>query len=99
LDDPQQNQVIMSKYISEIINDIKTNPETWKRYGNAGLQKGDIIIRDCGNGHKCLLWFTSVVEVEIDGIQCWELLTWLDKYRMEETFLWWMRNATLAMMK
>ncbi len=89
----------MSKYISEIIKDIRTNPETWKRYGDSGLQKGDVIIHQCGNGHWLFMgWMTSVVEVTINGKDTWGKTTWRDKYRIEETFLWWMRNASLVMM-
>jgi len=89
----------MSRYINEIIKDIKTNPETWKRYGDNGLQKGDVIIHQCGNGNKLFMcWMTSVVEVTINGKDTWGKTTWRDRYRIEEAFLWWMRNASLAMM-
>jgi len=89
----------MSKYISEIIKDIRANPETWKRYEDNGLQKGVVIIKDCGNGHRLLMaWMTSVAEVNINGKDTWGKTTWRDKYRVEETFLWWVKNASLEMM-
>jgi len=84
----------MSRYINEIIQDIKTNPETWKRYGDSGLQKGDVIIHQCGNGHKFFMGrITSVVEVTINGKDTWSNASWRDKYRIEETLLWLIRNA------
>ena len=89
----------MSKYISEIIKDIKTNPKTWKRYKDNGLQKGNVIISSCGNGHRLLFaWATSVADVTINGKETWAHTTWIDKYRIEETYIWWMKNATLEMM-
>lgn len=86
-----------SSYITEIIKDITINAGTWKRYKDKGLQKGNIIIRNCGNGHKFLWgWSTSIAEVVINGEEC-TALTRSDKYRIEETFIWWMRNASLLM--
>lgn len=88
----------MSKYITEIVKDIRSNPETWKRYGNYGLQKGNIVMSGFGNGHKLLWgWCTSVVDVTINNKDA--KLTFIDKYRLEETYKWWMRNATLAMIE
>lgn len=90
----------MSQYINEIIKDIRTNPQSWKRYNNDGLQKGDIVIDNTGNGHKLYFgWLGSVVNVKIKGKDSWGLLTQRDKYRLEEAFLWWIRNSTLARMQ
>lgn len=91
----------MSKFIDEIIEDIKTSSDTWVRYGDKGLQKGDIIIDKCGNGHKFIFgWSTSVVDVIInDKDSSWGKMTWADKFRIEEAFLWWIRNASLEMMR
>jgi hypothetical protein len=93
-------QLIMSKFIDEILEDIRKTPESWVRYGNDGLQKGDIIISQCGNGHKFFMgWATSIVEVTINGKDSWGKTTWRDKYRAEEAFLWWMRNASVKMLQ
>lgn len=87
----------MSKYVDEIIKDIRTNPQTWKRYGNNGLYKENIIIQDCGNGHKLFFaWFTSIVDVFIELKKT--PTTWRDAYRLEEAFIWWVRNASLSML-
>lgn len=89
----------MSKFINEIIEDIRNHPETWVRYGKDGLQKNDIIIDGCGNGHKLFFaWMTSIVEISVNKKEVWGHITWRDKYRMEETFRWWIRNASLQMM-
>ncbi len=88
----------MSKYITEIVADIKANPKSWKRYKEDGLQKDEIIIGLCGNGHKLFfLWATSLVVVITNGNKSFGL-TFYDKYQIEEAFLWWNRNATLKMM-
>ncbi len=89
----------MSKYINEIIKDVRSNPETWRRYGNDGLEKDNIKIHQCGNGSKYFIfWMTSVVEVTINGKDTWGKTSWRDKYRIEEIVLWWMRNASLVLM-
>jgi hypothetical protein len=90
----------MSKYVSEIIKDIRSNPNAWTRYGSRGLQKDNIKISNCGNGHKLLWgWSTSIVSVEINNNDVPDHLTWRDKYRLEETFKWWIENASLPMMQ
>jgi hypothetical protein len=86
----------MSKYVDEIIKDIRSNPETWERV-KGGLKKGSVYVYDFGNGHKWFGgWFTSIVSVSIDGIET-KCLSWRDKYRLEEAFKWWMRNSTVEM--
>lgn len=90
----------MSKYVIEIIKDIKSNPNSWNRYGDNGLKKDDVIIKDCGNGHKYFFgWATSVVSIIINEKDTWTTLTWFDKYKIEEAFKWWMKNASLDMIK
>ena len=89
----------MSKYIDEIIKDIRTNPELWRRYKGSGLQKGKITITQTGNGHKFFFgWGTSIVSVFINGDTAYST-TWRDHYRLEQIVIWWNRNASLSMMK
>jgi len=86
----------MSKYVDEIIQDIKSYPGSWSRYGYDGLGKNNVHITGCGNGSKYLFfWLGSVLDVEIEGMSCCAAMTWADKYRLEEVYLWWMRNATI----
>jgi uncharacterized protein YdcH (DUF465 family) len=87
-----------SKYIQELIHDIRTRPESWSRYGENGLKKNNIKIKEFGNGTKYMLWITSIADPVIDGKSTWSHLSWWDKYCLEETFIWWMRNATLDML-
>lgn len=90
----------MSYYIREIVEDIKNSPKTWKRYGENGLQKNGVIIKKCGNGSKYfMLWLTSIAEVEVNGKGDFYSTSWSDKYRIEEAFLWWMRNASVEMLR
>lgn len=88
----------MSKYIDQIVYDIRNNPETWKRTYDNELSKWDIKIRKLWNGSKLFFyWFTSIVEVKINWI-CSNMddLTISDKANIEETFRWWIRNSDLS---
>jgi hypothetical protein len=87
-----------SKFIQEIIHDIRTRPESWHRHGEDGLKKGNTTIKNCGNGTKYFLWITSIADPVIDGKSTWSHLSWRDSYCLEETFIWWMRNATVDML-
>lgn len=90
----------MSKYINEIVQDIRTNPKSWKRKGDYGLQKGNISIEHCGNGTWWFLFYLlSIVQVTINGIESnLHHLSPMDKVRLERTFNWWLRNASLDML-
>lgn len=90
----------MSKFVDEIIEDVKNNPKTWSRYKERGLKKGNIKISDCGNGSKLFLfWFTSIVDIYVNDKSTWVSTSWRDRYRLEELFLWWMRNASVEMLE
>jgi len=84
----------MSKFINEIIKDIIDNPTQWVRNGECGLKKEGIKLSNFGNGK-----LISIVRVEINGIDCFHQTTWKDKYRLEEVYSWWMKNASIAMME
>lgn len=85
----------MSKYIDEIVKDIKENPESWRRKGSNGLIKDDILISDTGNG-----WITSIASVEVAGlIDGFGQFSLMDRINIERVFKWWIRNASLGMMK
>jgi len=90
----------MSKFVSEVINDIKKNPESWVRQGDYELKKDNVVISRFGNGHILFLgWMTSIIEVRINDKTSWGHLSWLDKIRIEECVSWWFRNATIEMLK
>lgn len=90
----------MSKFVDELVLDIRTNPQDWKRYGDEGLIRDDVYVGPCGNGSKYFMfWLTSVVDVIIGGKSTSEHMTWRDKCRLEEAFLWWMRSQSLEALK
>lgn len=90
----------MSKYIDEIVKDIRNNPESWTRFENSGLKKDDIIVAQCGNGHILFLgWITSIVEVRINGKHNFGFMSYIDKIKLEEAFQWWMSKANIKMMQ
>lgn len=84
----------MSKYINEIIEDIKTNPLKWQVIYNGmyadGIKSGDIEIKDMGNGSIFLLWHTSVIKAAVKGAII--PTTYIDRFKLEETLKWWFRN-------
>jgi len=89
----------MSKYVREIVKDIRENPDLWVRDRWNGIKKGDIRIYGCGNGSKWFFgWATSIVSLSICGKECYAL-TIGDRYALEEAVKWWMRNASLKMIQ
>lgn len=91
----------MSKYVNEIIRDIKSNPEFWERSDQWGLRKkgSNITVDNFGNGSIWFgLWFTSIVNVKFDGVPTMGK-SWLDCFRLEQTFKWWMKNASVNMLE
>ncbi len=78
----------MSKYIDEIIADIKQNPQNWMDYKANGVQKGNIIVNLYGNS-KLL----SVINVRINNK---EMPTkYIDRWRLEAVIKWWYESVSL----
>lgn len=78
----------MSKYIDELISDIKNNPTTWKRYKDDGIQKGPVKIRNLGG--KPIL---SVIMVWINGQDT--PMTYRDRWRTEVAVRNWFKIVDL----
>lgn len=82
----------MSKYVDEIIKDIRDNPNSWKRLdtGNCydGIQKGNIKLTQYGNTR-----LLSIINVEIDNVR--QRKTYLDSWRLESAVTWWYKNIGL----
>lgn len=80
----------MSKFVDEIIDNIKTQPDKWQvynRYHN-GIRCDSIKITGIGNGP-----LISIAHVYIDVIEM--PLTFKDKYRLEKVVTWWFRNVSI----
>lgn len=86
----------MSKYISDITNLIRSNPQEWTPLsGNSiyrGMTNGLITIKDAGLGY-----FMSIVEVHIGNSEL-SLMRW-DRFRIELAVAWWYRNCSLSKME
>lgn len=79
----------MSKYIDEIIKDIKTNPDSWRDQQGNGIKKGDVTITGYGNTAilSCISVYVNYKEMPAK---------WYDNYRLERAVGWWYRNVSLA---
>ena len=79
----------MSKYVDEIIKDIKENPETFKDYKGFGLEKGRVKLY--GFGNTALL---SVIDVEINDKVI--PTSYIDLWRLEVIIKRWYRTMSLS---
>lgn len=79
----------MSKFVDEILKDIKENKNSWVKcsYGT-GIKKDTIVVDNYGN--SALL---SIVHVLINNQDM--PLTYMDRYRLEKAVGWWYRNIDL----
>jgi len=81
----------MSKFVDEILEDIKTNKNSWAKYEGykgTGLQKPNIIIGNYGNSA-----ILSIAQIYIDD-KCMPM-TYMDRWRLEKAVGWWYRNIDL----
>ena len=81
----------MSKYISQLIEDIKTNPNSWRDYDGRGIKKDNIIIHGYGNTR-----LLSVIEVVINGNEI--PISYIDRWKLEVTIKDWYKNINLSIL-
>ena len=89
----------MSKYISQLIEDIKTNPNSWRDYDGRGIKKdlpiskpgSNIIIHGYGNTR-----LLSVIEVVINGNEI--PISYIDRWKLEVTIKEWYKNINLSIL-
>lgn len=79
----------MSKFVDEIIRDIKKNPQSWEDVKGSGLKKGGIELCCCCVGYR----FLSVCFVEINDEEI--PTTYWDKWKIETAVTWWYKNIDL----
>ena len=77
----------MSKYIDDIIKDIKTNPETYSIYYSSGLEKDNIEITSFGTR------MVPAMDVCINGISL--PTSYIDRWRLESVIKKWYKNMSL----
>lgn len=80
----------MSKFVSDIIDDISKNPREWfaTKKGMNEIAKDNVNIWGYGNTR-----FFSIIHIYIDGYDM--PITSLDKYRLEVTAGKWFKNCPL----
>ena len=82
----------MSKFVDEILEDIKTNQNSWSKNNRAehgrGIKKDNIIIAFYGNSP-----LLSIIDVYIDNQRM--PLTYMDRWDLEKAVGWWYRNIDL----
>jgi hypothetical protein len=72
----------MSKYVDEILKDLKENPETFRDYKGCGVQKNEIVVAFYGNTRVL-----SIISVYIKGNDI--PLSYMDKWRLEVSIKKW----------
>lgn len=78
----------MSKFVDEIIEDLKNNPETFSEYEGFGVEKGNIKVFGIGCG--ALL---SLVQLQINSNQI--PTTYWDNFRLERAINRWYQTVSL----
>lgn len=79
----------MSKYIDEIINDLKKNPETYRDNAGQGVRKGDVEV--IGYGNSAVL---STISVMLNGHRVPS--SYRDNFRLEVAIKRWYRTSPLT---
>lgn len=83
-----------SKFVRQIISDLKSNPETWKRKDRNLLQKEDIQLIGFTNDR-----IFSTVDVFINQKGCYLYLSFWDKFYLESAISKWMKNASVDQLR
>ncbi len=79
----------MSKYVNEILKDLKENPETFRDYEGQGVTKDGITV--CQYGNTRALSITRVY-IGIKHIPT----SYIDNWRLEVAIKKWYANINLA---
>lgn len=77
-----------SKFVKEILADIKNNPNNWCQNDRIGISKEDIHLVGCYNG-----WLLSCCDLIIKGTIF--NLTYMDRLELEKSYYKWLRKADL----
>ncbi len=85
----------MSKYIDEIITDIRNTPTSWKPYQD-GIKRGEIEITNGVTNTFFLYYLVPTVIVESKGIKL--SMSYQDSIKIMKAVRWWFKNAPLEAM-
>lgn len=81
----------MSKFVDEIIKDLKENPHTFKDYHGIGVQKGNIIVYNYGNTPLLSVISVSINKKDIPT-------SYMDNWRLEVAVKNWYRTVSLSVL-
>jgi len=81
----------MSKFVDEILTDLRRNPNTFLDYKGEGVIKDNIIICNYGAGK----WLSSIIVVVNDKIIP---TTYMDNYRLEVAIKNWYKTVPLVVL-
>ena len=81
----------MSKYVNEILTDLKENPQTFKDYCGRGVQKENVIIYNYGNTRVF-----SVISVSVNGKVI--PTSYIDNWRLEVAIKNWYATVPLSVL-
>jgi len=82
----------MSKYIDDIIKDIKTNPETYSIYYSSGLKKDNIKITSFGDFRLFPIMHVYIKDISIPT-------SYIDNWRLGSVMKKWYKNVSLEQLK
>jgi hypothetical protein len=78
----------MSKFVTELIQDLKNNPTDFTDYFGMGVKKKDLVITDYGNTR-----LLSIIQVEINSKRI--PLSYIDRWRLEGAVRKWYKTVSL----
>lgn len=81
----------MSKFVDEILNDIKTNPLSFTDYKGFGIIKDNIIVSGYGNTAIC-----SCIDVRVN--LKYIPITYVDRWKLEIAIRNWYKNASIELL-
>jgi len=81
----------MSKFVNEIIKDLKENPQTFKDYQGFGVQKDNVIVYNYGNTR-----FLSIISVSVNGKHI--PTSYIDNWRLEVAIKNWYKTVPLSVL-
>lgn len=78
----------MSKFVNEILIELKQTPESFKDYNGEGVQKNNIIVYQYSNSRVF-----SLIEVSVNNKNI--PLSYIDRWRLESGIKNWYRTVSL----
>lgn len=89
----------MSRYVTEIVNDVRANPDSWEyEHDLDGIHKDGISLY--GHGNTKLMSISKILAKDHDSFDySHPTMSYMDCYRVESALLWWFKNCNLDQIK